>query len=421
MKKIGFASRRQLLQAAAAGGLSLMRTPAFAADPIKIGFGMSLTGPNAGGGKPFMLGREIWKDEVNAKGGLLNRPVEFVYYDDQSNPSLVPAIYSKLLDFDKVDLVVSPFGTNQIAPAMPLVIERKMTFMALFGTGVNDQYKYDRYFQILPNGPDGDRSFSLGFFEAAMMMDPKPGTVAIVSDDTEFGHNVLAGARVNIEKLGLKIVYDRGFPANTADHTAIIRGIQAANPDIVFVASYPNGSVGMVRAVNELDYKPRQFGGAMIGLQFTPIKTQLGPLLNGVVVNENYVPETTMKFPGIENVLDRYQKRAAGAGIDPLGFWSPFAYAQMQILAQAVSAVGVIDQAKLAEYLHKTSFNTVVGDVKFGPIGEWERSRILFVQYQNLKANDAGQFRQPGKAVIVYPPEFKSGELIYPFARARGQ
>jgi branched-chain amino acid transport system substrate-binding protein len=421
MKKIGFASRRQLLKAAAAGCLSLMRTPALAADPIKIGFGMSLTGPNAGAGKQFLLGREIWKDEVNAKGGLLNRPVEFVYYDDQSNPSLVPAIYSKLLDVDRVDLVVSPYGTNQIAPAMPVVMQRKMTFMALFGTGVNDQYKYDRYFQILPNGPDGDRSFSLGFFEVAMMMDPKPGTVAIVGEDTEFGHNVLAGARVNLEKLGLKIVYDRSFPANMADHTAIIRGVQAANPDIVFVASYPNGSVGMVRAVNELDYKPRQFGGAMIGLQFTPIKTQLGPLLNGVVVNENYVPETTLKFPGIENVLDQYQKRAVGAGIDPLGFWSPFAYAQMQILAQAVSAVGVIDQAKLAEYLHKTSFNTVVGDVKFGPIGEWERSRILFVQYQNLQANDVGQFRQPGKAVIVYPPEFKSGELIYPFARARGQ
>jgi branched-chain amino acid transport system substrate-binding protein len=300
-------------------------------------------------------------------------------------------------------------------------MQRKMTFMALFGTGVNDQYKYDRYFQILPNGPEGDRSFSLGFFEVAMMMDPKPGTVAIVGEETEFGQNVLAGARVNIEKLGLKIVYDRSFPANMADHTAIIRGVQAANPDIVFVASYPNGSVGMVRAVNELDYKPRQFGGAMIGMQFTPIKTKLGHLLNGVVVNENYVPEATMKFPGIENVLDQYQKRAAGAGIDPLGFWSPFAYAQMQILAQAVSAVGVIDHAKLAEYLHKTSFNTVVGDVKFGPIGEWERSRILFVQYHNLQANDVGQFRQPGKAVIVYPPEFKSGELIYPFARARGQ
>src|SRR5437588_3938660 len=114
-------SRRQLLKSATAVGLTLAISPAFAADPIRIGFGMSLTGSNAGAGKMFLLGREIWRDEINAKGGVLGRPVEFVYYDDQSNPSLVPALYAKLIDVDKVDLVVSPFATNQIAAAMPIV------------------------------------------------------------------------------------------------------------------------------------------------------------------------------------------------------------------------------------------------------------------------------------------------------------
>src|SRR5262245_13407907 len=210
---------RRLIVATGAACLTLMHVPARGAEPIKIGFGMSLSGPNAGGGKMFLVGREIWRDEVNAKGGLLGRPIEFVYYDDQSNPSLVPGIYSKLLDVDKVDLVVSPFATNQIAPAMPVIMQKKMTFMALFGTGVNDEFKYDRYFQILPNGPDGNRSFSVGFFEAAMKMDPKPRTVALAGEDTEFGHNVLRGARANAEKAGLKIVYDQGFPPNTVDHT----------------------------------------------------------------------------------------------------------------------------------------------------------------------------------------------------------
>ena len=414
-------SRRQMLKGAAAGGLALIVTPARAADPIKIGFGMSLTGPNAGAGKMFLVGREVWKDEINAKGGLLGRPVQFVYYDDQSNPSLVPGIYSKLIDVDKVDLVVSPFSTNQIAPAMPVVMQKKMTFMALFGTGVNDAFKYDRYFQILPNGPDGNRSFSLGFFETAMTMTPKPRTVALVAEDTEFGQNILAGARANIERLGLKIVYDRSFPPTTVDHSPIVRAVQAADPDIVFVASYATGSVGMVRTVNELGYKPRMFGGAMIGLQFTPVKAQLGALLNGMVINENYVPEPTMNFPGVDDVLKRYQQRAAAAGTDPLGFWSPFSYAELQILGQAVNAVGAIDQAKLADYLRQTHFKTVIGDVKFGALGEWEKSRILYVQYQNIQGNDVNQFRQPGKAVIMYPPELKSGELIYPFAKARGQ
>jgi branched-chain amino acid transport system substrate-binding protein len=411
--------RRLLLSATAA--LTLPLIPAFAAEPIKIGFAMSLSGANAGAGKMFLVGREVWKDEINAKGGLLGRPVQFVYYDDQSNPSLVPGIYSKLLDVDKVDLVVSPFSTNQIAPAMPVIMQKKMTFMGLFGTGVNDEFKYDRYFQILPNGPEGNRSFSLGFFETAMTMEPKPRTVAITGEDTEFGHNILAGARANIRNLGLNVVYDRTFPPTTVDHTPILRAIRAAEADIVFVASYATGSVGLVRVLNEVGYKPRMFGGAMIGLQFTPVKAQLGPLLNGVVINENYVPEKTMNFPGVEDVLKRYQQRAASAGTDPLGFWSPFAYAELQILGQAVEAVGGIDQGKLADYLHSSSFKTVIGDVSFGPLGEWERSRILYIQYQNVRGNDLNQFREPGKAVILYPPELKSGELIYPLAKARGE
>ena len=415
------ANRRCFLQGAAASALAFAATPALAVEPIKIGFGMSLTGPNAAAGKMFLLGREIWREEVNAKGGLLGRPIQFVYYDDQSDPSLVPGIYSKLIDVDKIDLAMSAYGTNQIAPAMPIVMQKKMVYMGLFGTGVNDEFNYDRYFQILPNGPEGIRSFSLGFFETALMMQPKPQTIGIVGEDTEFGQNVLSGARANITKLGLNIVYDRTFPPSTADHASIVRAMRAADPDIVFVASYPAGSTGIVRAVREIGYAPRMLGGAMIGLQFTPIKGQLGPLLNGIVVSENYVPEPTMKFAGIDEFLTKYQERARGAGIDPFGFWSPFAYAELQVLSQAVSAVGAIDQAKISDYLHKAAFKTIIGDVKFGPLGEWDKSRILYVQYQNIQGNDVNQFRQAGKAVIMYPRDFKSGELVYPYAKARGQ
>jgi branched-chain amino acid transport system substrate-binding protein len=414
-------SRRNFLRGAAAGSLAFAVTPALPAEPIRIGFGMSLTGPNAPAGKMFVLAREIWKDEANAKGGLLGRPIQFVYYDDQSNPSLVPGIYSKLIDVDKVDLLMSAYGTNQIAPAMPIVMQKKKVFMSLLGTGVNDEFKYDRYFQILPNGPEGIRAFSLGFLETALTMQPKPTTVAIVGEDTEFGQNVLSGARTNIAKLGLKLVYDRTFPPSTSDHSSVVRAVQAAGPDVVFVASYPAGSTGMVRAIHEVGYTPRMLGGAMIGLQLTPIKAQLGSLLNGLVINENYVPEPTMKFPGIDAFLAKYQERARGAGVDPIGFWSPFGYAELQVLSQAVAAVGAIDQAKIADYMHKAAFKTIIGDVKFGALGEWEKSRILYIQYQNIRDNDINQFRQAGKAVILSPREFKSGELIYPYAKARGQ
>src|SRR4249920_1931960 len=99
-------------------------------DPIKIGFGMALTGPLAANGKQALLGMKIWEEEINAKGGLIGRPAKLVYYDDQSNPSTVPSIYTKLLDVDKVDLVISGYATNMIAPAMPVVMQKQKTFIS---------------------------------------------------------------------------------------------------------------------------------------------------------------------------------------------------------------------------------------------------------------------------------------------------
>ena len=391
--------------------------PAYAADPIKIGFSMSLTGGLSGGGKSVILAFELWKEDVNAKGGLIGRPVELVYYADQSQPAQVPGIYSKLLDVDKVDLVVSSYATNQIAPAMPIVMQRNLVFMALFGTGVNDNFNYDKYFQILPNGKETRLAPSLGFLETAMTMEPKPQTIALVAADAEYAQTVIAGARESVKRLGLKVVYDRTYPPTSVDYTPIVRAIQATNPDVVFVASYPPDSVGIVRASNEIGFKPKMFGGGMIGLAFSPIKQQLGPLLNGIVAYDVYQPEPTMNFPGIADFLKRYQARAPAAGVDPLGYYlPPYSYAEMQILAQAVNAVGSLDHAKIAAYIHATKFSTIVGDVKFADNGEWEKSRVLFVQYQNIVGNDIEQFRRPGKVVILYPPEYRSGQFIYPYS-----
>ena len=386
-----------------------------AAEPIKIGFSMSLTGGLASGGKSSLLAMQIWEKDINAKGGILGRPVKLDYYDDQSSPSLVPSIYTKLIDVDKVDLVVSAYATNQIAPAMPIVMQHNLVFMALFGTAVNDQFHYDKYFQILPNGKDTAVAPAKGFLETAMTMTPKPKTVALVAANAEYAQNVIGGARRVVKELGLKVVYDKSYPPSTVDYSPIVRAVQATSPDIVYVASYPPDSVGIIRAANEIGLKTRMFGGGMIGLAFAPVKTQLGPLLNGVVAYDVYVPEPTMKFPGIEDFLKRYQAQSGAS--DPLGFYlPPFAYAEMQVLADAVNAVGSLDQQKIGAYIHKTTFQTVVGDVRFADNGEWEKSRVLFVQYQNIKGNGIEQFKQPGHQVIVYPQEFKSGTFIYPYS-----
>jgi branched-chain amino acid transport system substrate-binding protein len=395
-------------------------TEALAQQPLRIGFGMSLTGPLAGNGKAALIAMDIWKDDVNAKGGILGRKVEFVYYDDQTNPATVPGLYTKLLDVDKVDLVVSGYGTAVIAPAMPLMMQRNLMFMTLFGLNVNSKFNYDRYFQIMPAGPEPAVGWTRGFFEAAMSMNPKPRTIALVGADAEYPHLALEGARVHVKKLGLKVVYDKSYPPNTTDYSPIVRAIQATNPDLVYLASYPPDSAGMVRAVNEVGLKTRMFGGGLVGTQFAALKTALGPLLNGVVNYELYAPELSGKFPFLDAFLKKYQDRAVKEGVDPLGFYlPPYAYAMMQVLDQAITATKTLDSTKLAAYIHSHTFDTYVGKVGFAPNGEWAEPRVMMVQYNGIKGNSIDQWKQPGVITVLEPGAFKTGTVRAPFQDAK--
>jgi branched-chain amino acid transport system substrate-binding protein len=401
-----------------AGVLSAL--PAFAQQstqsPIKIGFGMALTGGLAAGGKQALVTYQLWAEEVNARGGLLGRKVELVFYDDQSSPAAVPAIYSKLLDVDKVDVVLSGYGTVPTAAAMPTIMQRKKAFLSLFALAANDQFNYDRYFQLQPNGPNAKVEFSKGYFELAAALNPKPQTVALVGADAEFSVLALEGARENAKKHGLRVVYDRTYPPNTVEFGTIIRSIKATNPDLVFIASYPPDSAGIIRSVHEVKLGARMLGGGMIGLQFSALKTQLGPLLNNIICYDLYAPEPSMKFPGVEQFLVRYRERAASAGVDPLGLYiPPYAYAEMQILEAAINATKSVDDGKLAEYMQTATFDTVAGKIKFGARGEWSEPRLLLVQYRDVQGSDVEQFKQPGKAVILYPPQYKSADLQVPF------
>lgn len=414
--------RATLAGLAAAAGSAPFTRLAFSQDaaPIRIGYGMSLSGPLAVNGKSALVAQKIWEEEINRKGGLLGRPVRLVYYDDQSNASTVPGIYTKLIDVDHVDLVIGGYATNMIAPAMPVVMAKNRTFISLMGFAVNEDFNYPNYFAMIPAGPDPKPAFTMGFFDIAMAQDPKPQTVAIAAADAEFSRSSSDGARENAKKAQLKIVYDRTYPPATTDFGPIVRAIAATNPDLLVICSYPLDSVGMLRAIAELGFKPKMVGGSMVGLQATAIKMQLGPLLNGVVNYDYWLPTPTMQFPGIAELIKTYQSRAEGEGVDPLGYYmAPFAYAQLQVLGQAVEGTKSLDDKKLSDYMHVNIFPTVLGDLQFGPKGEWASSRILQVQFQALEGNGLDQFRGTEHQIVVTPQEYASGKLIYPFANAR--
>src|SRR4029077_14164159 len=273
---------------------------------------------------------------------------------------------------DKVDLVISGYATNMIAPAMPVIMQHNRTFLSLLGLAVNTEFKYPKYFSFTPTGgPEPKQSFAEGFFATGMAQNPKPQTLAMVGADAEFPHNAMDGARVLAKKHGLKVVYDQTYPPATTDYTPIVRAIQATNPDLVLVCSYPPDSVGMVRAAHEGGLKTKLFGGGMVGLQSTAIKVQLGPLLNGIVDYDFWLPWSRVSSEESKEFLKKYQAQAPAAGADPRGYClAPFAYSYLQVLQQAVDGAKSLDQDKLADYLRTHTFNTIVGDVKFGSNGE---------------------------------------------------
>ena len=122
------------------------------AQPIRIGYGLSLTGPLASNGNAARLAHQIWAQDVNRKGGLLGRKVELVCIDDETNPKLVPGIYQRLLDVEKVDLLIGGYGDNSVSPAMPLAMERNRYFVALMALAVNASLNYPSYFVMIPTG-----------------------------------------------------------------------------------------------------------------------------------------------------------------------------------------------------------------------------------------------------------------------------
>ena len=388
--------------------------------PITIGFGMALTGPLAANGKQALLGAKIWEETINKKGGLLGRPVKLIYYDDQSNPSTVPGIYTKLLDVDKVDLVTGPYATAMIAPAMPVVMQKGKVFIGLFGLAVNSEFNYPKYFAMIPSGPETKPSFTKGFFEVAAQQNPKPQTVALVAADQEFSRNACEGARENAKAAGMRVVYDKTYPPTTTDFSPIVRAIQATNPDIVSVCSYPLDSVGMVKAVNEIGFKPKMIGGAMVGLQATVFKTQLGPLLNGWVNYETWVPSEKMLTPEVKEFLATYQSRAAAEGVDPLGYYlGTWGYAYMELLGNAIAGAKSINDEQVANYLRSNPVKTIMGDIKFGKGGEWAESRMLQVQYHGIKGNTVDQFKGMDTQTVLTPADLKTGNIIYPYEKAK--
>jgi branched-chain amino acid transport system substrate-binding protein len=388
--------------------------------PLRIGYCLSLSGGLASNGKTAQLAHQIWREHINASGGLLGRPVELVCLDDQTNPKLVAELYQRLLEVEKVDVVVGGYGDNSVAPAMPLIMERQRFFLGLMALAVNAKFNYSQYFVMIPTGPHPNLALTEGFFQVAGQQSPRAETVAILVADAPFSQSPTQGAKEHLARHGMRVVFEGKYPLSTTDFTPYMQDLKSVNPDVLFLCSYINDSIGLVKAINATGLSPKLVGGAMIGPQNGVVKTQLGTLLNGLVNYEYWLPVPSLTNPQVQSLIATYQSRAEQAGADPLGYYvAPLAYAQMQVLEQAVKAVGSTDDAALSDYARKSTFDTVVGNVKFGDGGGWAEPRVLTVQFQGIGSNNISEFKKPNTQAVIYPPETASASLIYPYAKAR--
>src|SRR5947207_6133160 len=208
-------TRRKVIGAAGAAAVTaaLPGRRAFAqgSGPVKIGMSMPQTGSLGAGGQAALLALRMWVEDVNQKGGLLGRKVDFIVYDDQTNPANTPGIYTKLLEIDKADLLIAPYGTVPTAPIMPLVKERGLLLMGNFSFQVNARAQHDMWFN---NSPWNDAtSWSEGFFRAGTRAGAK--TTAILAADNDFAQSLANGARTLAKKGGIKVVYDQNYPPTT--------------------------------------------------------------------------------------------------------------------------------------------------------------------------------------------------------------
>ena len=218
----------------------------------------------------------------------------------------------------------------------------------------------------------------------------------------------------------MRVVFEETYPLSTKDFSPFIQKVQQTGADILFMCSYVSDSVGLIRAINKEDLQAKLVGGAMIGPQNGSVKLELGPLLNGIVNYEYWLPVEKLMYPGVEEMIEKYQARAQQEGTDPLGYYvAPMAYAQLQIVEQAIIATKSLDDSRLAAYTRDAVFHTVVGDVKFGKGGGWTEPRVLTVQYQHLTDNSLAQFKDAKTQVVLVPESLSSGNLIYPYTKAK--
>jgi ABC-type branched-subunit amino acid transport system substrate-binding protein len=371
--------------------------------PIRVGQTLALTGPLGQTGLTHKIVSEIFVDQLNKKGGLLGRPVEYVLLDDQSKSDVARTLYERLITSDKVDLILGPYGTGAILASMG-VAQRYHKIFIQNTLGIPDQATYEWHFAAAVGGSEPQRTLPIKLFEAFRSTPHPPKTIAIVTSKFPSAQYMAQGVRDTAKDVGAEVVLYLEYDFGTRDYGAIAARVKDANPDFLWVGALGVEGNQLLEALQKLDYKPpRHFYLYPSSGPMAVLPAADGAL--SLTAFEDGLPYTAKPENAEFARLFAEQAEKAGLPYTHVDSQAGNEYAGWQILVAAVNATQSLDDKKLAEWLDKNKVETTVGLRDFA--GKWHNSSGDYQQLRQV---------QNGRWVAVWPPEQASpgAKLIEP-------
>ncbi len=365
-------------------------------EPIKIGASLPLTGDFSEPGTAAKMGYELWVEQVNNAGGLLGRQVEFTLYDNASDPDTAVADYERLITQDKVDLVVGPFSSRLVIPTSEVAAKYGYAFPEPAG-GAPDVFNrgLTNIFFCQP-APGADQAIPFADYILSLPEDVRPKTFAVVSADDPFNLGVVEAAEKLLTDGGLTSLMKEVYPPDTKDFSSIAAKVADADPDLILGGTIFEDSVAQIQAYMQAGYQPRGAfftTGPSLPKEFSEA---LGSATEGIFSAISWFEDSTIET-NPEFVKAFHDKN----GPDPIAEDSANAYTVGQVLQQAIEKAQSIDNKTLIDEMHKDTFTTVVGPLKFDEVGKPQGS-FMILQWQG------------GKYVIVHPDFAKQADPIWP-------
>jgi branched-chain amino acid transport system substrate-binding protein len=385
-------TRRWLLITALAGLLApVLATTSLAQNPLKIGASLSLTGTYAALGQNQQRGYQLCAKHVNEKGGVLGRKIEFVPYDDQSQPATGVRLYEKLITQDKVDVVLGPYS-SAITEAVANVNEKYKLPMVAPMASTTSIFKKGRKFIFMVQSP------AEVYLEGLVDVAAKKGlkTVALINEDTLFPKATVQGTIELAKKKGLQVVFVEAYPKGNTDFSAILTKLRAANPDVLGAATYFDDAVAITRQMRELNFNPKMYG-VTVGGDLPKFYELLGKNAEYVYGATQWEPE--LPYSGSKEFVEAYKKEFPGAD---LSYHSAGGYGGCQVLVEAIKRAGSLDSEKIRAEILKLDFNTIYGAFNVDEDGFQVSHKMVMFQWQD------------GKKVIVWPDDLAMGQLRFP-------